>query len=156
SKATNISRSEAFMRTGKPRPAARASGQGRKRTTRPASRAGRGRRVRRRPRSQPAPEQPGAPGRVHQAGGPGGAVRPRPDGGHVRGAPRGVGADHRARGAAVIAVVADDLPMIRVIVYPIDEKPRVTYLAQDLGGSHRAALETLLRGAPRSGGPSTT
>lgn len=44
----------------------------------------------------------------------------------------------------MIAVVADDLPMIRVIVYPVDEKPRVTYLTQDPGGGHKAALEALL------------
>lgn len=44
----------------------------------------------------------------------------------------------------MIAVVPDDLPMTRVILYPVDEKPRVTYLAQDPGGGHKAALESLL------------
>jgi CBS domain-containing protein len=51
----------------------------------------------------------------------------------------------RARGAAMIAAVADvDLPMIRVIAYPVDEKPRVTWIPQDPGGGHRATLERLL------------
>jgi hypothetical protein len=47
----------------------------------------------------------------------------------------------------MIAVVADHLPMIRVIAYPVDEKPRVTWIPQDPGGGHRATLEKLL-GAP--------
>jgi len=47
----------------------------------------------------------------------------------------------------IAAIAADDLPMIRVILYRVDEKPCVTWLAQDPGGGHKAALEKLL-GAP--------
>lgn len=44
----------------------------------------------------------------------------------------------------IAAVAADDLPMVRVILYRVDGKPCVTWLAADPGGGHKAALETLL------------